>query len=84
MKKVYAVQDAKSGMFNAPIFLLSDGEALRAFMDACREGSDSLLSKYPEDFNLFFIGTYDENEGILKGEVPFHLGNGAVLLGGDR
>lgn len=84
MKKVYAVQDAKAGMFNQPIFLLSDGEALRAFLDACQPGQESMLSKHPEDFNLYYIGEYDELEGSFQPVVPYHLGNGGVLLGGDR
>lgn len=85
MRKVYAVQDAKAGMFNTPIFLLSDGEALRSFIDACRPGNDqSMLSRHPEDFNLFYIGDYDETEGVLHSAVPYHLANGAVILGGDR
>lgn len=85
MKKVYAVQDAKAGMFNQPIFLLSDGEALRSFMDACQPGNDqSMLSRHPEDFNLFYIGEYDELTGELQSCTPYHLANGAVILGGDR
>lgn len=85
MKKVYAVQDAKSGMFNQPIFLLSDGEAVRSFADACAPGNEqSMLSRHPEDFNLFYIGEYDESEGTLQASIPVHLANGGILIGGDR
>ena len=40
------------------------GEATRAFMTTVNDPK-SHLNKYPADFTLFEIGTYDETKGLV-------------------
>lgn len=65
MLKVYAVFDVKSAAYGNPIFLPSNGIALRTFGEACLN-PESPMFKYPEDFSLFEIGMYDPSSGELK------------------
>lgn len=72
--KVYSVRDSKAESYGTPIFLPTDGLALRAFEDQVqREGSP--LYDHPEDFCLFLLGTFDEHTGRLEPlEQPKSLG----------
>lgn len=64
MMKLFAVRDVKSDSFTAPFSVVTRGIALRAFSDACAdERSD--FAKYPEDYTLYEIGSYDPNSGMV-------------------
>jgi len=66
---VYAVYDGKVGLFAKPMFLRSDGEALRPFMMQC-ENEETPLNKWPEDYTLHRLGTYSEETGEMITESP--------------
>jgi len=70
---VLAVYDEKAEAFAAPFFQQSDVLALRAFVAACRD-TDSLLHKFPRDYALYKLGTYDDNVGRFDNlERPLQL-----------
>lgn len=59
---VMAVRDVKADSFARPMFVQSEGTGLRSFGDEVnREARDNLLHTHPEDFELFVLGTYDED-----------------------
>lgn len=63
----YAVYDSKAMAYMQPIFYKTEGEALRAFSNACN------LQEHPfhanaEDYTLFHLGDYDDESGML---APF-------------
>jgi hypothetical protein len=64
---LYCVFDTKLGEFNTPMAFQSRGVAIRSFMDEVKSG-DSMLHKHPEDFSLYYVGTFDSGEG--KFEFP--------------
>lgn len=66
---VYSVYDTASACYDRPFCFQSDGQALRAFLDICRD-KEHPIGKHPEDFSLFRIGTYDDNKGSLNPEHP--------------
>jgi len=68
----YAVRDSKADKYNRPYFIGTHGEAIRAFADACRKDGN-VMAEHPEDFNLYFIGTFDEESGELDSVKPLHL-----------
>lgn len=72
MLRSYSIKDEKSSSFNTPFFALSDGVAIRQFMDLCND-AQSLVFKHPEDFSLWFLGTFDEVSGELKATERKHL-----------
>lgn len=69
MLSIYSVFDEKSGTFNTPIFALSDGVLIRDFRSFLRERS-STLSQYPEDYTLYRIGVFFEDEGAIESCSP--------------
>lgn len=71
--KVYSIRDSKGEVFNQPWFSRSHGEAERHFT-LLTQDEKSLLSKYPEDFDLYYLGTYNDQTGLIKSlDTPQHL-----------
>ena len=70
---LYAIKDAKAEVF-ADIFQLPNNAiALRKFSEACTD-EKSELHKYPEDFALYLIGSYDNETGHLSApEQPIEI-----------
>jgi hypothetical protein len=68
---VCAIRDVKSELFGRPIFTQTTGVAIRQFTDEVnRKDPDNPLNRHPEDFSLYHIGSYDDNEGKM---IPFTL-----------
>lgn len=72
MLRVYSIKDEKSLSFNTPFFALSDGVAIRNFMDLAND-VQTLVCKHPEDFSLWLIGIFDETSGELSPVERKHL-----------
>ena len=66
---IYAIYDTKSEAFGKPLFFNTDGLAQRSFYEAC-EHEESEFKKYPHDFSLLKIGTYDDENGKLQAQKP--------------
>lgn len=66
MEKIglYSVKDNKVGVFQKPFTCRNDAEASRTLHSACQD-PEIQLSRYPEDFDLYFLGTYNEYTGKL-------------------
>lgn len=64
MMKVFAVRDAKADAFGGLTVVSTKGLALRGFADAVAD-ERSEFSKYPDDYMLYELGTYDPNSGEL-------------------
>jgi len=66
---VLAVRDCKADAFLQPFFALSRGVAIRSFAEAAKPASPGEAShdfaKYPDDFSLFELGTFDQAEGVF-------------------
>lgn len=63
--KMYSVYDKKAGSYQTPFFQPSDGVATRAFQEAISD-KNSLFSKYPDDFSLFFVASFNVLDGSLS------------------
>lgn len=68
-QNLYAVYDDKAQAYNAPFPLSADGLAIRAFRDACKDERTD-LHKYPGDYRLYRIGTFDATTGVLETISP--------------
>jgi len=64
MMRLFAVRDVKADSFGAPISVATEGLARRSFSDACKDPR-SELAKYPEDYMLYELGTYEPNAGAI-------------------
>lgn len=56
---LYAVQDVKADRFNSPFPSQTHAEAMRTFGETCLN-TKTLWNKYPEDFRLFLVGSFDD------------------------
>lgn len=66
LSQVMSIRDAKTEIFSQPMFFVTKGVALRAFMDEVqRPNSD--VSKHPEDFSLWSLGVFDDQRGEFMG-----------------
>lgn len=82
MEKIYTVQDSKAETCLKPMFLKSNGEAIRLFENEVNAAEKStMLAKYPADYTLFAIGEYDERSGMITPyDAKINLGNGMDFI----
>jgi hypothetical protein len=78
-KKIYVVYDSKAENYGNPMFFATRGEAIRMFSEECNR-PESMVNKYPEDFTLFEIGTYNEKE---DGLISAYINKSAIGCGVD-
>ena len=69
IQNIYAIYDEKAEAYNAPFPLATDGFAKRSYEMACTKPSTDLY-KYPGDFKLYCIATWDDNKGSFNNVVP--------------
>lgn len=71
--KMYSVRDSKGEIFHAPFYKHTHGEAERDFTSLVRD-EKSQLAMYPEDYDLYYLGTYDNVTGKLQSlDTPQHI-----------
>lgn len=71
--KMYSVRDSKGEIFNVPFYKKTHGEAERDFATLTRD-EKSQINMYPEDYDLYYIGEYDDSTGKIKSlETPQHI-----------
>lgn len=73
-KALYSVYDLKSQTYSQPFPAKNHADALRGFSVEVNN-QKSQINQFPEDFCLYYLGTYDENFGKLEAVMPTLLGN---------
>jgi len=79
MIKIYAIRDRALDAYNRPFFLQADGAAIRAFQDEINN-KESELSKHPDDYDLYTIGSFDDNKGVISAHEPLQIAIGKQLV----
>lgn len=69
----YSIYDTKVEQWGLPFFSHHHAVAARIVTEAVNDGNTQ-LSKYPNDYILFCIGTYDDHDGLLQPHIPENLG----------
>jgi hypothetical protein len=62
---MYVVYDSKAQVYNKPFYFINHQVAIRA----CREllsDPNNEISRHPEDFAMFHVGTYDDLHAHIK------------------
>lgn len=59
-----AVRDSAAAAFMRPFFVPTVGLALRSFQDEVNN-KESPMHQHPADYELFQVGTFDEDSGKL-------------------
>jgi len=71
--KVYSIRDQKVQIFNQPFMAHTHGEAERNFQRLVKDDK-SMLNQFPEDYDLYYLGTYDDHTGIHSSlDTPQHI-----------
>lgn len=79
--KLFAIRDTKGDFYGAPFSQHSTVEAERTFIKLRRE-SNSNINLYPQDFDLYHLGDYDSQTGVIKAlDAPRHMVNASHLPG---
>lgn len=79
ISKLYALKDVKVG-FKAPFICTNNAIAIRQLKNVLGEKNE--ISMNPEDFELWFIGEYDEETGIITTRLE-HVFNVVDLVEHD-
>lgn len=66
----YAILDLKSQTYNQPYFLSGDGVAMRQ-LHMIANDPESMVSKYPNDYRLFRVGTFNIKTGEIASELNY-------------
>lgn len=75
--KLYSVRDKVSGLFGAPINDVNDDCAIRGFQIACNTEGTLMYAK-PTDFELYSIGSFDEETGAFISQGAVKIQDGRV------
>jgi len=74
LTKMYSIRDAKSETFHKPWHATTHGEAERNFKNLVNDPKSNNIHDFPEDFDLFFLGHYDDNTGKVEPlATPQHI-----------
>lgn len=75
--KICSIRDRASDTFSVPVYLPSKGAAIRSFADEVnRVDPNNNLNKHPEDFDLYYLGEFDDETGTFECERPQQLAVG--------
>lgn len=78
---IYALKDVKCGFMN-PMTFKNDELANRAYKNMLADNQPNLVTMNPEDFELWCLGNYDQDSGIIKSDVRFVAS--ATSIGGQN
>lgn len=62
--KVFSLYDEKAECFNQPFFQKTIGEAIRSMSNLISD-PNTVPGKYPQDFTLFQVGEFNEQNGEM-------------------
>lgn len=76
IKKIIAVRDQKTATYEAVHLVNHIGDAIRGW-DTVRKDEATKYGKYPQDFDLYHIGDFEEETGLIQSLQPHtHLATG--------
>lgn len=79
---IYTLRDIRTEAFHRPFFLQNRAVLERSIHDALSD-ENNMICLHPEDYQIYSLGTYDEQTGEIKATPATHLFN-AIDLKGDN
>lgn len=74
--RLYSIRDRKVG-YMQPVIRQNDAAAIRDFVATISlSGAESMLNFSPSDFDLYFVGVFDDESGELEHALPVFLASG--------
>lgn len=74
---IYGLWDRKAHRYLSTFTETNDDTAKRNF-DTIRKDNNTLFGKFPEDFELYRLGNFDDNTGITSIENTYLSGGGII------
>lgn len=75
--KVFSIRDRAADVFGQPFFCANGAVAIRMFTDEVnRPDQNSNLYRHPEDFDLYYLGDFDDAAGEMIPEHPVQIAVG--------
>lgn len=73
LHKMFSIKDAAAEIYHPPFFKGTHGEAERDFKILV-DDKQSTLHKFPQQYDLYYLGTYDTNTGKMETlDTPQHV-----------
>lgn len=72
MTEFFSVHDAAMAAFVDPFSASTLEVALRGFREQC-ETPDTQFAKFPEDYSLWHVGSFDSETGMVAGITPIKV-----------
>lgn len=63
MMTIYSILDRRTHSYSAPLVFPNDEVCKRSLVDSM---SNSLVKRFPDDFSVYKIGTFDDQQDGLK------------------
>lgn len=78
--KMFSIMDTKAAVFHPPFFKQTHAEAERDFANLANNQQTS-IGQNPEDFDLYIVGTYDDQTGkMVLPPSPQHVQKAVHLV----
>ena len=79
-QRLYSIRDKKVG-YMQPVFRQNDAAAIRDFVATVSlSDAESMLNLCPSDFDLYFVGYFDDESGELEHCLPVYLASGEKAI----
>lgn len=75
--ELFSIYDMKAKAYENPFVCVNSDLAVRLFVDLLRTPGESTWSRYPMDFCLYHIGTFDTSSAVLVSTTPVLIATGA-------
>lgn len=77
--RIYTIYDNKAKDYSAPFFQRTDVNAVRTFAATVNNSQEgNTIHDAPADFDLYHIGSFDQNTGTITPVEP------ALIINGEK
>lgn len=77
--QVCAVKDLAADIYGNPFVVSHIGIAIRNFQDALNNPDAGAMHKHPDDFDLYHIGEYNDENAKIETYEPERIASGKQL-----
>lgn len=67
---IYCLRDTCVQTCLMPVYFPNHAAAVRAVGDAVNKPSEDNLHTHPEHYHLLYIGSFDEDTGVITAQAP--------------
>lgn len=77
ISKIYVIYSKESSVYASPFIERNDEAAILFTARVCIDqiGHDSFVQLHPENYDLYCLGTFDHDSGLLHNEQPTFVRN---------